>query len=138
MFFVLFFIYNFHLLSCYCEVEIGGHFVVGEVGVVGSPFIVLPLTAEPTKPRLCHDARYLNLWMRDMPFSLDRLIDLPRYVSKDTYQTVLDDKSGYDHIILLKIAAPILGFNGAGGILLIIPFLLGGRFPHLFTILLVC
>ena len=36
----------------------------------------------------------------------------------------------------LKIAAPILGFNGAGGILLIIPFLLGGRFPHLFTILL--
>ena len=38
----------------------------------------------------------------------------------------------------LKIAAPTLGFNGVGGILLIIPFLLGGRFPHLFTILLVC
>ena len=44
---------------------------------------------EPPWPRLCHDD--LNLWMRDMPFSLDRLIDLARYVSNDTYQTVLDD-----------------------------------------------
>ena len=74
--------------------------LLGRVGVVDPLFIVLPLTVEPTKPRLCHDARYLNLWMHDMPFSLDRLIDLPRYVGKDTYQTVLDDKSGYDHILL--------------------------------------
>ena len=59
--------------------------LLGKVGVVEPLFIVLPLTVEPTKPRLCHDARYLNLWMRDMPFSLDRLVDLPRYVSKDTY-----------------------------------------------------
>ena len=32
-----------------------------------------------------------------MPFSLDKLIDLPHYVGKDTYQTVLDDKSICDH-----------------------------------------
>ena len=42
----------------------------------------LSLTVEPSKPRLCHDARYLNLWMQDKPFSLDSLNDLPRYVAK--------------------------------------------------------
>ena len=98
-------------------------------------FIVLPLTVEPTKPRLCHDARYLNLWLRDMPFSLDGLGDLR--VRKGTYQTALDDKSGYDHI-LSEDSHIILGFNGASGILFIIHFLLGERFPRLFTILLVC
>jgi len=74
--------------------------LLGKVGVFDPPFTVLPLTVEPTKPRLCHDSCYLNLWIRDLPFSLERLVDLPHYVSKDTYQTVLDDKSGYDLIIL--------------------------------------
>ena len=35
-----------------------------------------------------------------MPFKLDNLCDLPRYVGLDTYQTILDDKSGYDHLLL--------------------------------------
>jgi len=38
--------------------------------------------------------------MQDKPFKLDRVSDLPRYVSRDSYQSVLDDKSGYDHILL--------------------------------------
>lgn len=88
--------------------------LLGRVGVVDPPFLVLPLTVEPTKPRLCHDARYLNLWMRDMPFSLDRLIDLPRYVGKDTYQTVLDDKSGYDHILLSEDSRTYFGIKWGG------------------------
>ena len=88
--------------------------LLGRAGVVDPPFIVLPLTVEPTKPRLCHDARYLNLWMRDMPFSLDRLIDLPRYVGKDTYQTVLDDKSGYDHILLSEDSRTYFGIQWGG------------------------
>ena len=45
--------------------------LIGKVGEVDPPHLVLPLTVEPTKPRLCHDARFLNLWMRDMPFKLD-------------------------------------------------------------------
>ena len=40
----------------------------GKVGEVDPPHLVPHLTVEPTKPRLCHDARFLNLWMRDMPF----------------------------------------------------------------------
>ena len=72
----------------------------GKVGEVDPPHLVPPLTVEPIKPRLCHDARFLNLWMSDMPFKLDTLCDLPRYVGLDTYQTILDDKSGYDHLLL--------------------------------------
>ena len=46
---------------------------------------MLSLTVEPSKARLCHDARYLNLWMRDKPFTLDSLNDLPRYVETHDY-----------------------------------------------------
>ena len=49
-----------------------------------------------------------------MPFSLDRLIDLPRYVGRDTYQTVLDDKSGYDHILLSEDSRKYFGIQWGG------------------------
>ena len=71
--------------------------LLGRVGEIELPHLVLPLTVEPSKLRLCHDARFLNLWMRDVPFSLDTLTHLPCYVTPDSYQTILDDKSGYDH-----------------------------------------
>ena len=74
--------------------------LIGRLGCVPLPHLVLPLTIEPNKPRLCHDARFLNLWIVDHPFKLDRLSDVPRYVPRDSYQTILDDKSGYDHILL--------------------------------------
>ena len=83
--------------------------MLGRVGVVEAPQIVLPLTAEPTKPRLCHDARYLNLWMQDKQFQLGKLGDLPRYVSKNSYQTVLDDKFEYDHILLTDDSRTFFG-----------------------------
>ena len=64
----------------------------GQVGVDDPPYLVLPLTVEPSKPRL------LNLWMRDMPVSLDTLADVPRFVYRDSFMTKCDDKSGYDHV----------------------------------------
>lgn len=54
--------------------------VWGRVGTVKPPHLVLPLTVEPTKPRLCHDNRFLNLWMKDRPFKLDNFSHLPRYL----------------------------------------------------------
>ena len=87
---------------------------LSRVGEVEPPFLVLPLTVEPTKPRLCHDARFLNLWMEDKPFTLDTLNDLPRYVAKDLYQTVLDDKSGYDQILLSEDSLPFFGIQWRG------------------------
>lgn len=88
--------------------------LVGRVGKVTPPHIVLPLTVEPSKPCLCHDTRYLNLWMKDNPFSLDTLNDLPCYVTKDSFQTVLDDKSGYDHILLTESSRPFFGIQWGG------------------------
>ena len=35
--------------------------VWGKVGEVDPPHLVMPLTVEPTKPRLCNDNRFLNL-----------------------------------------------------------------------------
>ena len=52
----------------------------GPVNRVVPPRLVLPLTVEPSKPRLCHDEQYLNLGIRDLPFKLDHLCDLLRYV----------------------------------------------------------
>ena len=42
--------------------------VHGVDGDCSPPHLVLPLTTEPTKPRLCHDERFSNLWTRDLPF----------------------------------------------------------------------
>ena len=96
------------------RLKTGAISLVGRVGNVRPPFLVLPLTIEPAKPRLCYDARYLNLWMKDQPFTLDRLRDLPIYVSKDSYQTVLDDKSGYDHLLLKAESRCFFGFQWGG------------------------
>lgn len=86
----------------------------GKVGEVQPPHLVMPLTVEPSKPRLCNDTRFLNLWMVDRPFRLDHLQDLPWYVSPGSYQTVCDDKSGYDHILIRDSSKPYLGFEWGG------------------------
>ena len=92
------------------RLKTGAVSLLGKVGEVQPPpHLVLPLTMEPTKPRLCHDARFLNLWMQDKPFKLDRVIDLPRYISRDSYQSVLDDKSGYYHILLADDSRTFFG-----------------------------
>ena len=41
-------------------VDAGVLAVWGRVGEVTSPHLVLPLSVEPSKPRLCHDERFLN------------------------------------------------------------------------------
>ena len=82
------------------RLQTGANSLEGKVGQVKPPHLVLPLTVEPTKLRLCHGARFLNLWTK--PLSLDRVTDLPRYVFKDSYQAVLDDKSGYNNLWLTE------------------------------------
>ena len=52
--------------------------------------------------------------MKDMPFQLDTLLNLPRYVGRDTYQTILDDKSGYDHLLLTKGSRTFFGIQWGG------------------------
>lgn len=90
--------------------------VWGKVGQCTPPHLVMPLwlTVEPSKPCLCNDDRFLNLWIQDWPFSLDSLLHLPKYVEKDYYQTVCDDKSGYDHVQIESSSRTFLGFEWGG------------------------
>ena len=88
--------------------------VWGRVGTVKPPHLVLRLTIEPTKPRLCRDNRFLNLWMMDRPFKLDNLSHLPRYLEKGSFQTTLDDKSSYDHIFLDEPSLTFFGLQWKG------------------------
>ncbi|KAK3726277.1 hypothetical protein QZH41_003056 [Actinostola sp. cb2023] len=66
----------------------------GKVGSVEPPHLVMPITIEPTKPRMCHDERFLNLWIKDCPLALDYISNLPRYVGAGSFQTTMDEKSG--------------------------------------------
>ena len=88
--------------------------VWGEIGRVSPPYLVLPLTVEPSKPRPCHDERYLNLWIKDLPFKLDHLSDLPRYVLPGHYQTTFDEKSGYQHVYLHPSSRTFFGLYWQG------------------------
>ena len=87
-------IYYFYAKQFYDWISTGAISLLGRVGNVALPYLVLLLTTEPTNPRLCYDARYLNLSKMDQPFEMDRRIDLPCDVTQDTYQTVPDHKSG--------------------------------------------
>lgn len=68
--------------------------VLGKVGEVEPPRLVLLLTVEPNKPRLCVDARFLNLWMIDTPFKLDTLVSVPQFAYLNCHLSKIDDKSG--------------------------------------------
>ncbi|KAK3748550.1 hypothetical protein QZH41_010223, partial [Actinostola sp. cb2023] len=52
--------------------------------------------------------------MVDKPFRLDNLSHLPRYLTKDSYQSVLDDKSGYNHILLEEPSRAFFGLQWKG------------------------
>ena len=86
----------------------------GKVGECPPPHLVMPLTVEPTKPCLCNDDRFLNLWTQDPPFKLDSVQHLPKYVLPGFFQTVCDDKSGYDHIQLSVDSRTFFGSEWGG------------------------
>ena len=68
---------------------------------VSPPLVVIPLTVAPSKPHLFNDDRFIHLSTIDKPFKLDILLGILCYVYKDSYQSVKDDKSGYDHSLLV-------------------------------------
>ncbi|KAK3744573.1 hypothetical protein QZH41_013487, partial [Actinostola sp. cb2023] len=92
----------------------GSLHIVGKVGSCHPPHLVLPITIEPCKPRMCHDERVLNCWIKDCPFSLDYLTDLIRYVGPNHFQTSFDDKSGYDHVRLHPSSSTFCGLEWQG------------------------
>ena len=79
------------------RVRNGSLHIVGKVGSCSPPHLVLPITMEPSKP--ASDERFLNLWIKELPFCLDYITGLIRYVGPNHFQTTLDEKSGYDHVL---------------------------------------
>lgn len=82
------------------RVKNGSLLVHGKVSSVDPSYLVMPNTVEPTELRMCHDEWFLKLWITDSPFSRDYITNLPQYVGLNHSQTTLDDKSGYDHVLL--------------------------------------
>ena len=74
-----------------------------------------------------YDARYLNIWMRDLPFKLDKLTDLPQYVSKDAFQTFTDDRCGFDGILLTAASRTLFGMQWGILHIIIIVYRLDGN-----------
>lgn len=96
------------------RIRCGSLTLLGKIDECDPPYLVLPLTVEPNKPRLCHDERYLNLWIKDSPFSLETLRDIPRLVQVGDLMSSLDDKSGYDHILLDENSKKYFGVQFGG------------------------
>lgn len=88
--------------------------VLSKAEEVDPPHIILPITIKPSKPRLCIDARFRNLWMRETPFFLDRQIDVPRFIYENSFMSKIDDKSGYDHVLLTKESTKYFGIEWEG------------------------
>ena len=74
------------------------------------PTCIMPLTLDGKKSRLCHDERFLNLFIKDIPFRLDTLKDVPRIVGKGDRLINTDEKSGYDHVLLSESSRKYFGF----------------------------
>lgn len=86
--------------TVYAKIKPGAIRVIGKVGECSWPYIVKPLTFEPSKPRLCHDDRFSNLWVNDSPFHLETLKNVHRLVNEGACMVTTDEKSGYDHVRL--------------------------------------
>ncbi|CAH1798219.1 unnamed protein product, partial [Owenia fusiformis] len=91
------------------KIKTGAIKLLGRLGECQMPHVAMPLLVEPSKPRLCHDDRYINLWMRDMPFTLEKLREVPRMVDRGAVLFSCDDKSGYDHVLLSESSQMYFG-----------------------------
>lgn len=56
----------------------------------------------------------MHLWIKDCPFRLDYITDLPHYVFQGHFQATLDEKSGYDHVHLHPSSSTFFGLQWAG------------------------
>lgn len=75
------------------KVKNGSLHVIGKLGQYELLHIVMPLTIEPSKPRLCHDERYLNLWIKDNPFHLETLKHAHRLIQSKDEMFCCDEKN---------------------------------------------
>lgn len=88
--------------------------LLGKVECCQPPKVIMPLIVEPSKPRLCHDERFNNLWIKDLPFMFETLKDIQRMVQKNSFMATCDGKSGYDHVKLNESSRTYFGIQFRG------------------------
>lgn len=94
---------KYHAFVCdglYEKKRSGALRVLGKVSECEMPHIVMHLTIEPSKPRLCHNKKFFNLWVKDLPYQLDASRDVHRLVGCNAFLITTGKKSGYDHVRL--------------------------------------
>ena len=96
------------------RVSNGSISIWGKEGEVEPPHLVMPITIEESKPRMCNDERFLNLWMDTSHISFDPIAGIPRYVKSSHFQSKLNDKSSYDHILLTEDSREYFGLYWKG------------------------
>ena len=90
------------------------------------PTLILPLGVEPEKPRLLWDARFLNLFLKHCPFSLDGVDKVPTATWEGMHLFKLDHKSGYLHVPFHRDSWTFLGVEWEGEVLVFTALAFGG------------
>jgi hypothetical protein len=62
------------------------------------PYLLLPLSIEPDKPRLIVDSRPMNRYTKAMPFVMGSVGLVPAMVPERALFSSVDHKSGYHHV----------------------------------------
>ena len=93
----------------------------GKVGQVQPPHLVMPITVEPTKPRMCHDKRFLNLWIKDCPFRWITYLTSPGTLVLVIFRLSVMTRVATTTFVYLRQVEPFLGFRGKGVISFMIP-----------------
>ena len=90
--------------------------LLGRVGQVPPPRIVMPLVmvTGTRKNRLCHDERFLNLFMAKKQFKLDTLPLIPATLPHGAFMTNCDEKSAYDGVSLSPNSREFFGVQFGG------------------------
>ena len=86
---------------------------LGRVGVVPPPRVINALSVEPTKPRLINSMKGVNLFCKDMSFTLTPLSDIVRHIPAESFFSGMDDTQGYKHLSLTPESWQYCGFEFA-------------------------
>jgi hypothetical protein len=57
---------------------------------------------------------YCGTYKTEIPFKLDTLKNVPRTVREGAYFTSIDDKSGFDNVLLSEESQTLVGFQWGG------------------------
>lgn len=106
------------------------------------PWVVLSLAVARNsvgKRRLVLDARYVNLWLRYLPFSFETIADVVRQGEHGAFMTTWDLKAGYHHLLMAPEMWSLLGFQLRGKFYVFscLPFGLS-QAPYVFTRVMRC